>query len=68
MRFHPILQILRPHEGIDIDNETGTPVFYAAVDGMFEFTGHQGGYGLALEINHSYSYKTRYGHLSRKYW
>jgi len=64
MRFHPILQILRPHEGIDIDNETGTSV-YAAADGTVEFTGHQGGYGLALEINHGYSYKTRYGHLSK---
>jgi len=25
MRFHPILHIVRPHEGIDIDNEVGTP-------------------------------------------
>jgi murein DD-endopeptidase MepM/ murein hydrolase activator NlpD len=64
VRFHPILQILRPHEGIDIDNEVGTPV-YAAAEGTVDFTGHQGGYGLAVDINHGFSYKTRYGHLSK---
>ena len=64
MRFHPILHIIRPHEGIDIDNEVGTPI-YAAAEGTIEFTGHQGGYGLTLEINHGFSLKTRYGHLSK---
>ena len=64
MRFHPILQIMRPHEGIDIDNEAGTPI-YAPADGIADFTGHKGGYGLTLEINHGYSYKTLYGHLSK---
>jgi murein DD-endopeptidase MepM/ murein hydrolase activator NlpD len=64
MRFHPILHIVRPHEGIDIDNEVGTPI-YAAAEGTIEFTGHEGGYGLTLEINHGYSLKTRYGHLSK---
>jgi hypothetical protein len=64
MRLHPILQIRRPHEGIDIDNEVGTPI-YAAAEGTIEFTGHQGGYGLTLEIDHGFSYKTKYGHLSK---
>jgi Membrane proteins related to metalloendopeptidases len=64
MRFHPILHIFRKHEGIDIDNEIGTPI-YAAAEGTIEFTGHQGGYGLTLEINHGFSLKTRYGHLSK---
>jgi murein DD-endopeptidase MepM/ murein hydrolase activator NlpD len=64
MRFHPILHIFRKHEGIDIDNEVGTPI-YAAAEGTIEFTGHQGGYGLTLEINHGFSLKTRYGHLSK---
>ena len=64
MRFHPILHIFRKHEGIDIDNEVGTPI-YAAAEGTIEFTGHQGGYGLTLEINHGFSLKTRYGHLSQ---
>ena len=64
MRLHPILNIVRKHEGIDIDNEIGTPI-YAAADGTIEFTGHQGGYGLTLEINHGFSLKTLYGHLSK---
>lgn len=64
MRLHPILNIVRKHEGIDIENEVGTPI-YATAEGIIEFAGHQGGYGLTLEINHDFSLKTRYGHLSR---
>jgi murein DD-endopeptidase MepM/ murein hydrolase activator NlpD len=30
-----------------------------------ELTGHRGGYGNAVEINHGYSIKTIYGHLSK---
>lgn len=64
MRLHPILNIYRVHEGIDIVNETGTPV-YASADGIVDFTGRRGGYGLAVEVNHGYSLKTLYGHLSK---
>jgi len=64
MRMHPILGYVRKHEGIDINNEIGTPV-YASAEGTIEFTGHQGGYGLTLEIDHGFSVKTLYGHLSK---
>jgi murein DD-endopeptidase MepM/ murein hydrolase activator NlpD len=64
MRMHPILGYVRKHEGIDIDNEIGTPI-YASAEGTIEFTGHKGGYGLTLEIDHGYSLKTLYGHLSK---
>jgi murein DD-endopeptidase MepM/ murein hydrolase activator NlpD len=64
MRFHPILHIFRRHDGIDIINDLDTPV-YATADGVVELAGRQGGYGLALEINHGYSLKTLYGHLSK---
>jgi murein DD-endopeptidase MepM/ murein hydrolase activator NlpD len=64
MRLHPILNIYRKHEGIDIVNEVGTPI-YASAEGVVEFTGRQGGYGITLEINHGFSLKTLYGHLSK---
>ena len=64
MRMHPILGYVRKHEGIDINNEIGTPV-YASAEGTIEFTGHKGGYGLTLEIDHGFSIKTLYGHLSK---
>jgi murein DD-endopeptidase MepM/ murein hydrolase activator NlpD len=64
MRFHPILGIQRKHEGIDIINEVGSPI-YAPAEGVIDFSGRQSGYGLALEINHGFSLKTLYGHLSK---
>lgn len=64
LRLHPILNIVRKHEGIDIINEVGTPV-YASAEGTVEFVGRKGDYGLALEMNHGYSLKTLYGHLSK---
>lgn len=64
MRNHPILHIVRKHEGIDIINEVGTPV-YASADGVVQFTGHKAGYGLTIEIDHGYSFTTLFGHLSK---
>ena len=64
IRFHPILHIYRMHEGIDITNEAGTPV-YATADGVVDFTGRQVGLGIVVEINHGYSLKSVYGHLSK---
>jgi murein DD-endopeptidase MepM/ murein hydrolase activator NlpD len=64
MRLHPILNFVRKHDGIDIINEAGTPV-YASAEGTIDFTGRKGDYGLAVEINHGYSLKSLYGHLSK---
>jgi murein DD-endopeptidase MepM/ murein hydrolase activator NlpD len=64
MRMHPILRIRRMHEGIDIVTDIGTPV-HAAGNGRIEFVGRKGGYGLCIEINHGFGYKTIYGHLSK---
>lgn len=53
----------RFHEGIDIANCSGTPV-YASADGIVRFTGSQPGFGNAIRIRHDASgLETVYGHL-----
>ena len=63
MRIHPVLNILRMHDGIDIIAEVVTSVF-ATGKGTVDFIGIKGGYGLCVEINHGFGYTTLYGHLS----
>jgi len=55
------------HNGLDIANKVGTPI-YAAAGGKVEIaaTGWNGGYGNTVLINHG-KLKTRYGHFSRLY-
>ena len=64
MRLHPILNIRRKHEGIDIITNRGTPV-YAAGKGKVDYIGYRGGLGLAVEIDHGFGYRTVYAHLSK---
>jgi len=63
MRMHPILRIMKMHEGVDIITEMGTSVF-ATGKGIVDFVGIKSGYGLCIEINHGFGYSTMYGHLS----
>jgi murein DD-endopeptidase MepM/ murein hydrolase activator NlpD len=64
MRMHPILNKVRMHEGIDIITEVGTKVV-APGKGKVVFTGYKGSYGLTIEIDHGFGYRTLYAHLSR---
>jgi murein DD-endopeptidase MepM/ murein hydrolase activator NlpD len=64
MRMHPILHRIRMHEGIDIVANPGTPV-HSTGDGVVEFTGRNGGYGLSVIVNHGFGYRTIYAHLSK---
>lgn len=65
MRLHPVLRIMKSHEGLDIANDVGTPV-YATADGTVDYAGRTGGgYGIALELDHGYGYTTFYAHLSK---
>lgn len=63
-RMHPILNRVRMHEGIDIVTNVGTSV-YATGKGKVIFVGYKGSYGLTVEIDHGFGYKTLYAHLSK---
>jgi len=63
-RLHPILNRIRAHKGVDYAAPTGTPV-RAAGDGIIRYAGVMGGYGNLIEISHTHSITTVYGHLSR---
>jgi murein DD-endopeptidase MepM/ murein hydrolase activator NlpD len=61
-RLHPILGILRRHEGTDYAAPPGTAVL-AASDGVVLRAGWAGGYGNLVELKHKNGITTRYGHL-----
>lgn len=63
MRIHPILNVKRMHDGIDIITDRGTSV-HATGNGIIEFAGKRGGLGLTVELDHGFGYKSIYGHLS----
>jgi|GEM_PF-696472 len=50
------------HEGIDIGNSSGTPV-YAAKSGTVIFADWAGGYGKLVKVDHGGGLVTFYGHL-----
>ena len=64
MRFHPKLNIWRPHKGLDFTAPRGTPV-YATGDGVVKRAGLSSSYGRVIYLDHGYDYKTRYAHLSK---
>lgn len=63
-RFHPILQKMRAHKGVDYAAPTGTRI-KAAADGNVAFVGKKGGYGNVIILKHANGVSTVYGHLSR---
>jgi murein DD-endopeptidase MepM/ murein hydrolase activator NlpD len=63
-RLHPVLNVRRPHLGVDYAAPRGTPVS-ATGDGVVVAAGWDGGYGKAVRIRHANGYETLYGHLSR---
>ncbi len=63
-RKHPILNIHRPHLGVDYAAPAGTPVSSAG-NGTVRYAGWKGQYGKTVIIRHPNGYETYYGHLSR---
>lgn len=62
-RFHPIIKENIFHEGIDLANNVGTPI-YATADGIVEFSGVRDDYGKVVMVKHiEYACKTCYAHL-----
>jgi len=64
MRLHPILPVIRAHQGVDYAAPQGTPVV-AAGAGVVTIAGPSGEYGIMVELDHSNGVTTRYGHLSK---
>lgn len=64
MRFHPILQTWRAHNGVDYGAPTGTAV-RSVGDGVVESAGRQNGYGNVVQLLHGNGQSTLYAHLSR---
>ena len=64
LRWHPILNRMGTHKGIDYAAPSGTPV-RAAGDGKVAFRGVQNGYGNVIVLSHNGDVQTLYGHMSR---
>lgn len=64
MRRHPVLGYMRMHKGLDIAAPWGTPI-RAAMDGVVELAGRNGGYGNFVKLGHAGGLATGYGHMSR---
>jgi murein DD-endopeptidase MepM/ murein hydrolase activator NlpD len=54
------------HTGLDVDCKFDNNN-YAADDGIVQYVGWKGGYGLTVEINHGNGVVTRYAHGARNY-
>jgi murein DD-endopeptidase MepM/ murein hydrolase activator NlpD len=63
-RYHPVLNRVRAHRGVDYAADRGTPIM-ATADGVVIQRGPNGGLGNAIEIRHPNRFVTRYGHMSR---
>ena len=63
-RTHPITGNRSFHNGLDIGNIKGTPI-YAAADGKISSTGQQKYFGKYIGISHKFGYQTNYAHLNK---
>jgi len=62
-RTNPVTAKAGFHTGVDIANDTGTPIRCTA-DGTVAYAGWEGGYGKLVVVSHGNGYSTYYGHLS----
>ena len=63
MRFHPVLEYLKAHQGVDYAAAVGTPVWSVA-DGAVTVAGNTGAGGNSVCVRHRNGFETCYLHLS----
>ncbi|HET9158032.1 MAG TPA: M23 family metallopeptidase, partial [Myxococcaceae bacterium] len=63
MRFHPVLEYLKAHQGVDYAAVVGTPVWSVA-DGTVTVAGNTGAGGNSVCVRHRNGFETCYLHLS----
>lgn len=63
-RRHPVLDVVRPHEGTDYAAPPGSPI-KAAGNGRVQYSGWKGGYGRTIVLKHGDNITTLYAHMSR---
>jgi murein DD-endopeptidase MepM/ murein hydrolase activator NlpD len=62
-RLHPLLQIFRPHHGVDVAAPKGTPIVAPAA-ARVRFVGWRTGDGLTVDLEHGGQVITRFAHCS----
>lgn len=62
-RIHPITGKESFHNGVDLANVTGTPI-YAARSGTVTVTTYNGVYGYYVQINHGDGFSSLYAHMT----
>nr|MCU0269336.1 peptidoglycan DD-metalloendopeptidase family protein [Acidimicrobiales bacterium] len=62
-RLHPVYNVVRMHNGADLDGAMGEEIF-AVADGEVLFAEERGGYGNTVVIDHGFGLGTLYAHQS----
>ena len=62
-RIHPTLGVRKFHNGVDLANDQGTPI-YAARSGKVTVATYGGTYGYYVTINHGDGYSSLYAHMT----
>ncbi len=63
-RIHPTYKTLRMHQGVDFTSVIGTPIYATGNGVVVRSERNNYGYGMMVEIDHGYGYKTLYAHMS----
>jgi murein DD-endopeptidase MepM/ murein hydrolase activator NlpD len=64
MRFHPVLNRMKAHHGVDYAAPIGTPIRVTG-DGSVKYKDNRSGYGKTIIIDHGNGYETLYAHMSQ---